>query len=41
MNLIVAVDENPNADIFTRAHYPICADLYDTVPKLIQNLTEK
>lgn len=35
---IIAVNNDPNAKIFEIAHYPICADLYDVVPELLDQL---
>ena len=33
---IIAVNNDKNAKILEIAHYPICADLYETVPELIK-----
>lgn len=35
---IIAINTDANARIFDIAHYPVCADLYDIVPELIQRL---
>ena len=36
--LIIAVNLDPNAPIFSIAHVPICADLYEILPRLIRRL---
>lgn len=38
---IIAINEDPNARIFEIAHYPICADLYEVIPELIDQLKRK
>lgn len=38
---IIAVNTDPDARIFSIAHYPICADLYEVVPELIYRLKRK
>ena len=35
---IIAVNTDPQARIFEIAHYPVCADLYEVVPKMIERL---
>lgn len=35
---IIAINTDAKARIFDIAHYPVCADLYDIVPELIQRL---
>jgi electron transfer flavoprotein alpha subunit len=36
---IIAINNDPNARIFEFAHTPICGDLYDIVPALIEKLS--
>ena len=38
---IIAVNTDPDARIFSIAHYPVCADLYEVVPELLQRLKGK
>ena len=38
---IIAINSDPNAKIFEIAHYPICGDLYDIIPELINMLKDK
>jgi electron transfer flavoprotein alpha subunit len=38
--IIIAVDKNPEANIFTFAHYGIVGDLYEVVPELIQQFRQ-
>ena len=38
---ILAVNTDPEARIFQIAHDPICADLYEVVPRLIQLIDQK
>lgn len=38
---IIAIDTNPDAQIFQVAHYCIQADAYQMLPKLIQSLEER
>lgn len=38
---IIAVNTDPHAKILEIAHYPICADLYDIVPKWIEQLEKQ
>lgn len=35
-DIIISVNNDPNAEIFKIAHYPICCDLYDVVPEMIK-----
>ena len=37
---IIAINSDPDARIFEIAHYPVCADLYEVVPDLIERLKE-
>jgi len=37
---IVAINKDPKASIFNVAHYGIVGDIYDVLPKLIQNIKE-
>jgi len=39
-DLIIAINNDPNAQIFDVANYGIVADLYDVVPKLIKRIKE-
>lgn len=38
---IIAINSDPNARIFAIAHYPVCGDLYEIVPELIEKLEQK
>lgn len=38
---IIAVNTDPNAGIFDIAHYPVCGDLYEIIPELIQRLRQR
>jgi len=38
---IIAINTDPNARIFDIAHYPVCGDLYDIIPELIQRLRQR
>lgn len=37
---VFAINNDPNAKIFSISHYPICGDLYEIIPKLIHVLKE-
>lgn len=37
---IIAINSDPEARIFDLAHIPVCGDLYEIVPKLIERLEE-
>lgn len=38
---IIAVNLDPKARIFEIAHYPVCADLYEVVPRMLELLKKK
>lgn len=38
---IIAVNTDANARIFDIAHYPVCGDLYEIVPEMIERLKKK
>ena len=38
---IIAINTDVNARIFDIAHYPVCGDLYEIVPELIQELKRR
>lgn len=38
---IIAINHDPEAEILKLAHYPICADLYETIPRLIEKLKKE
>lgn len=35
---IIAINSDPNARIFEIAHYPVCGDLYEIIPEIIEIL---
>lgn len=38
---IIAVNSDPRARIFERAHHPVCADLYEIVPLLVKYMEKE
>jgi electron transfer flavoprotein alpha subunit len=39
-DMIIAINNNPEAPIFNHAHYGIVGDLYDVIPEIINELNK-